>query len=146
VFFIHSKRPSFTPIKRQERKRLNNPISSKRDMTSNRFWRRVQISGMIYVAVHIGGRLSLDYLAGGVGKIDLTVRNCVPVYKASYHRNRCCLYYTTTHITIIVTFNLKRTKKIFSSHCIFIRTFVKQSTVRSKYNVRHPITYIQLYP
>jgi hypothetical protein len=66
---------------------------------------------MIYVTVHIGGRLSLDYLAGGVSKIDRTVLTCKPVYKATYHRNHCYLDYTATHIAIIAALSLKLTKK-----------------------------------
>jgi len=68
---------------------------------------------MIYVAVHIGGSLSLDYLAGGGNKIDRNVRTCIPVYKASYLRNYSYLDYTATYITIIATFSLKWTKKSF---------------------------------
>jgi len=67
---------------------------------------------MIYVAVHIGGRLSLDFLAGGVSKIDRTARTCIPVYTVTYHRNHCYLDYTATHITIIAT--VKVDKKRFS--------------------------------
>jgi hypothetical protein len=66
---------------------------------------------MIYVVVHIGVRLSLDYLAGGVSKVDRNVRTCIPVYTALYHRNHCYLAYTAKHITVIATFSLKWTKK-----------------------------------
>jgi len=103
---------------------------------------------MIYVAIYIGGRLSLDYLAGGVSKIDRNVHTCIPVYTASYHRNHCYLDYTATSITTIATFSLKWTKKFFSSHCIVIRTFEKQSTGKVKVQCKAPhslFSYTQNY-
>lgn len=63
---------------------------------------------MIYVAVHIGEKLSLDYLTGEVSKIDRTVRTCIPVYTAPYHRNHCYLDYPATLITIIATFKVDK--------------------------------------
>jgi hypothetical protein len=77
----------------------------------------------MYVAVHIGGRLSLYYPAGGVGIIDRTVLTSIPVYTALYHRNHCYTNYTATHISLKLLLLAQNGRESFSRRIVYFLTF-----------------------